>query len=196
MRYFNLLMVVLLLVLMEPPADATSLYDQKTFKDLTADKRAKVVGDTVTIIVLENAQATTSAGLAGDSEFAFSGGATINKKGWSYDTNYGLGVGAQSDNNAVTKRVGSIRAQISVVVTAVDDNQNLQLQGKQLLTINGESQTIEVTGRARRSDIFSNNTLLSSRLFDADIKFVGQGEVTEGKEDGIFARLFKWLGLK
>lgn len=188
MRYFSLLLMVCFSI----AVNATSLYQEKSFKALTADNRAKGIGDTVTIIVLENAQASSSAGSADGSEFGFTGNATVNQKGW----NYGLGVGSQTDNNAITKRVGSIKAQISVVVTGVDDNQNLKLQGKQLLTINGESQTIEVTGLARRSDIFSNNTLLSSRLFDADIKFSGKGEVTKGKQQGVFARLFKWLGFK
>lgn len=189
MRYFNYL---LMLILLAHPAAATSLYEEKSFNDLTSDKRAKVIGDTVTIIVIESAQATTGAGSADDSEFTFSGSAGANHKAWQY----GLGVGSQTDGSAVTRRSGSIKAQISVVVVGVDDNKNLLLKGKQLLTINGESQTIEVTGRARRSDIFSNNTLLSNRLFDADIKFTGKGEVSDGKEAGIFARLFKWLGFK
>lgn len=197
MRHFNLTVVGCLLLTLASAslvcgAMANSLYDEASFKDLTADKRAKVVGDTLTIVVLESAQATTGAGSADDSEFAFTGSAGANNRAWQY----GLGVGSSTDGNATTKRVGSIKAQLSVQVVALDDNKNLVVKGKQLLTINGEAQTIEISGKARRTDIYSNNTLLSSRLFDADIKFTGQGEVTDGKESGIFARLFKWLGFK
>lgn len=186
------LLTTLLLGLMLASVQASSLYEEKTFKDLTSDKRAKMVGDTLTIIVLESAQASTGADSGDDSEFAFTGSAGANNKNWQY----GLGVGSSTDGNASTQRAGSIKAQLSVQVVAVDENKNLLLKGKQLLTINGEAQTIEISGKARRTDIHSNNTLLSSRLFDADIKFTGQGEVTEGKESGIFARLFKWLGFK
>jgi len=191
MRFFSYLILTLALIVL-PKVEATSLYNAKTFRALTADKRALRIGDTVTIIVLETAQASASAGSADKSEFGFGAQAGVNEKNWQY----GVGVNGNTKGTASTQRKGQLRAQITAVVIQVDENKNLIIQGKQTLTIDGEVQVIELSGRARRSDIASNNTLLSSRLFDAKISFVGNGDVTEGKEEGVFARIFKWLGLK
>lgn len=171
---------------------ATSLYNQDNYKELTADRRALRVGDTVTVIVMESAHASASAGEADESNFGFNAQAGANDKAW----RYGIGVNSATEGSASTQRRGLIRAQITVVVVGVDSNQNLIVRGQQSLTIDGEEQKIEIAGRARRSDITSNNTLISSRLFDAKISLVGQGSVTKGADEGVFAKLFKWLGIK
>lgn len=173
-------------------ADSSSLFDKHNYKEITADHRAFRIGDTVTIVVMETAHASASAGSADQNEFGVAAQAGVDDKNWQY----GLGINSNTEGNASTQRRGLIRAQITAVVKAIDKNKNLMIQGQQTLTIDGEQQTIELTGSARRSDIASNNTIISNRLFDADIKFTGSGSVSNGKDDGVFAKFFKWLGLK
>ena len=184
--------LLVLMTLFINPANADSLFDKHKYKEITADQRAFRIGDTVTILVIETATARASAGSADNSGYKLSADASVDNKGW----NYGLGVGSETKGNASTQRQGQFRAQITAVVTSIDENGNLVVSGKQSLTIDGEQQIIELTGQARRSDITSQNTILSSRLFDADIKFVGAGSVSKGKEEGVFSKIFKWLGLK
>lgn len=190
MRYISL--VLLFICTMVSATQSSSLFNQHKYKEKTADHRAYRVGDTVTILVIETAHASASAGSAGDSEFGIGIDAAANQKNWQY----GMGIKGKNEGNASTQRRGTIRAQITAVVTKIDENGNLIIKGQQSLTIDGEQQVIELQGRARRSDITSDNTMLSSRLFDAQIVFKGEGIVSEGKEQGIFSRLFKWLGLK
>lgn len=170
---------------------ATSLYDKNKPVSLTADKRANKVGDTVTILVIENSQASSSAGTNADSGFAIDGQARAQDKDW----RYGVGIGSSNNGDASTSRKGFIRSQITAVVTAIDANGNLSLKGSHTLTIDGETQKIELTGKARKTDIYANNTLLSNRLFEANIKYVGEGDVSSGKEPSGIYKLFKWIGL-
>ena len=193
MYYIRLLiLLVFCCFYLDAYAQSSSLYNPKNFKEITEDHRAFRVGDTVTIIVIESAQASASAGSADENQFGIGAQAGVNDKNWQY----GLGINSNTEGAASTQRRGSIRAKITAVVTAIDKNKNLIIKGQQIIIIDGEEQKIELAGRARRSDISSNNTLVSNRLFDAKIKIIGSGSVTSGKEEGIISSFFKWLGIK
>ena len=188
---FKVFFMVLLAVSYTKQSTATSLYNKESYRSLTSDKRATKVGDTVTIIVMESSEAGSSAGIKSESGFDMDAKANVDEKSWSY----GIGIDGSNKGDAQTSRNGFIKSQITAVVVSVDDNDNLLIQGQQTLTIDGETQKIEITGKARKTDIFSNNTLLSSRLFDANIKYIGQGVVSDGKEPSNIYKFFKWLGL-
>ncbi|MCF2860217.1 flagellar basal body L-ring protein FlgH [Pseudoalteromonas sp. SMS1] len=183
--------LIFVISLMSVNTQASSLFSKETFNSYTADKRASRVGDTVTIIVMENAQAKSSAGAATDKGFGLSASGSSPNGSWPF----GIGVGSEINGDAAIHRNGFIKAQITALVEGKDANGNLIIRGRQNITLDGEVQSIEVTGRVRNSDISSQNTLLSSRLFDANIVFIGQGSVSEGTEPGVIAKLFKWLGL-
>lgn len=191
MSLFKLIVVNLMFLISMASVEATSLFNNADFSALTSDKRARKIGDTVTIIVLENSQAKASAGNSKENEFSISAAANSPNGSWPY----GLGVGSDLNGNAAIQRNGYIKAQITAVVQDMDDNGNLLIHGKQNISIDGEIQTIEVTGRVRKSDIFSDNTLISSRLFDANIVFNGKGPVSENQKSGLIYGLFNWLGL-
>jgi flagellar L-ring protein FlgH len=170
---------------------ATSLFNENKFKAITADHKAIRVGDTLTILIFENAQARSSAGNSSDSNFALSASGSSPQGRWPF----GIGVAAEESGDAVIKRNGFVQAQITAVVIAKDDSGNLFVQGRQEITIDEELQSIELTGQVRPADISADNSVPSFRLYDARIKIAGQGYVSDGKEGGIFFKIFNWLGL-
>ncbi|WP_019677839.1 flagellar basal body L-ring protein FlgH [Arsukibacterium perlucidum] len=170
---------------------ATSLFDEEKFKSITADHKALRVGDTLTILIFENAQARSSAGNSSDSNFELSASGTSPQGRWPF----GVDVSAGERGDAVIKRNGFVQAQITAVVIAQDENGNLMVQGRQEITIDEELQSIELTGQVRPADISADNSVPSFRLYDAKIKIAGQGYVTDGKDSGVFYKVFKWLGL-
>jgi len=54
---------------------------------------------------------------------------------------------------------------------------------------------IEIAGRVRPIDITEGNTVLSSRIADAQITYVGDGILAEKQKQGILTRILDWLGL-
>ncbi|TMV87868.1 flagellar basal body L-ring protein FlgH [Thioclava sp. BHET1] len=80
------------------------------------------------------------------------------------------GTGSTSGSNAVT-------TELTAVVTAIKANGVLALDGHTNVNINGNVTGIEVTGYARPRDIGPNNTLDSSQLADANIQYVGVGDI-------------------
>ncbi|TMO66623.1 flagellar basal body L-ring protein FlgH [Pseudoalteromonas aurantia] len=183
-------LITMLLCFIPDTAYATSLFDKSSFQQLTADKRAMSIGDTVTIMVLENAQAKSRSGNANAYDFSVSAAANSPQGRWPY----GVGLGTDSSGDAIISRNGFIKAQITAVVTAFDEHNNLVISGTQNITIDGELQSIELSGRVRQSDILADNTLLSSRILDAKIIFTGEDAFSEDNSEGLFEQLFSWFG--
>lgn len=80
------------------------------------------------------------------------------------------GTGSTSGSNSMT-------TELAAVVTSIQPNGVLALSGRTNVNINGNVTGIEVTGYARPQDIGPNNTLGSSQLADANIQYVGVGDV-------------------
>jgi flagellar L-ring protein FlgH len=82
-----------------------------------------------------------------------------------------------------------------VRVIGINENGDLVVAGEQSLEINGEEQLITLSGIVRPRDVTGDNTVLSSRIADARIRFAGEGFVTDQSKPGLLARIFNFLGL-
>jgi flagellar L-ring protein FlgH len=184
------------LILVSSAATAESLYREASFRSLTSDQRAYRPGDLLTVLVVENASATASANTTTEKRGAVgvaavvptpilrSGGAAA-----SLDLNDDF-TGKGSIN-----RSGRLLAQLSVTVTALAPNGDLFIAGKQLIEVNDEKQNIVLEGRVRPVDVSESNTVLSSRIADAKITYVGDGILGEKQHPGILTRILSWLGI-
>ncbi|UAA37597.1 flagellar basal body L-ring protein FlgH [Paraneptunicella aestuarii] len=198
MYLFNVSNSVLKLVLMtlvlnlfaSHSAMAGSLYDANRFQALYEDKKAYRVGDGITILIYENAQATSSAGEGSSGDFALAGTASVDERNWGA----GINLGAGNDGEASTNRNGFLKAQITAVVTHIDENHNLFIEGTQTVSINEEAQVIKIKGKVRKEDVSAANTVPSFRIQNAEISIDGDGSVTEGKNSNLLARFINWLG--
>ncbi len=173
------------------PASAQSLYDEKTYRALVADSKAYRVGDALTVQVLENSAATANADTGTRRKNDISaelGRAHVPAIG------VGIGLGGEFDGGGRTVRSGKLLAQLTVSVKEVLPNGDLQIAGEQLLLINDEQQRINVEGRVRPQDISENNVVLSSRLADAKITYVGEGELAERQKPAWWRKLFDAVG--
>ncbi len=184
--YSNLLIITLI-----NNASAESLYNEKSFQSLVADKKAFKVGDSLTILVVEMARAESRAGTGSENNTTI----RANASGNSTTIKNGLGISAASSGDAVTSRHGFVSAQLAVSVISVDINGQLNVSGEQVIVINGEEQKIVISGLVRKEDINKDNTILSNRLTKAHIEFSGDGVVADAQSKSIFHKIFSWLGL-
>jgi flagellar L-ring protein FlgH len=172
---------------------AESLYSEDSYRPLTADNKAFRVGDLITVQVYENSSASTSTDTntqrsnnlsAGLSTF-FSGkqrGASIVESG-------------TFDGGGTTQRANRLLVTLSVSVREILANGDLRLAGEQLLTVNGELHKINLEGRVRPHDVSTDNVVLSTRLADARIDYVGDGDLSELQKRAWWRRLLDWAGL-
>ena len=184
------LVLVLSAALCAAADDAQSLFDEPTYRSLVAENKALQVGDVLTVVVQEAASATSTADQSSQRNFTISGQA-----GSSNGRTHSAAAGIASDSDGIgrTQRSGRLLAQLSVRVTEVRENGDLQVAGQQNLKINGEKQLITLSGVVRPRDISETNTVLSSRIADAHIEFDGKGFVTDQSRPGWLVKLFKFL---
>lgn len=174
-------------------ANAESLYQESTFRPLTADNKAFRVGDSLTIQVFENSSATSSANTGTRRANDISG--SVTHTGNRVVGQLGIGVSGDFDGGGRTQRANRLLATLTVTVQEVLPNKELRVAGEQLLTVNEELQKVNLEGRVRPQDISDGNVVLSTRLADARITYVGEGDVSERTRRSVWRRVFDWLGL-
>ena len=177
--------------------DAQTMFDEQSYRPLTAEAKAAHVGDVVTVVVQESASATSTTDLRAQRDFNASLNLQltgIRHRGPGPHAVTG-GTSTGNDGSGSTERTGNLLAQLSVRVTEVKADGDLVVSGQQSLKINGEEQLITLSGVVRPVDIAADNTVLSNRIANARIQFDGEGFVTDQSKPGLLAKLLNFLGL-
>lgn len=166
--------------------------------DLATDVHARNVGDLVTVVVLDQASAT-------------SGGATTQQRTSSANASISALFGQKSPHNALknladisgqqqlngqgtTSRQTTVSTTVSTRVIRVLPNNDLIVEGSKLIAINSESQTVSLRGVVRQVDLGAANTVSSNQVEDLEVRINGRGVVNDAiRRPNFLYRLF--LGL-
>lgn len=174
-----------------PPADGAIFHASYGYAPLTSGSRAAMVGDLVTIQLVEATQAqksnsastdrSSNIGLTppttGPLSFFSSTDASMGGSG----TFKGKGDAAQS--NALT-------GAITVTIAQVLPNNLFLVRGEKHLTLNRGDEVIQIAGLIRAADIDSQNNVLSTRVANAQINYTGKGEIARASSQGWLGRFF------
>jgi flagellar L-ring protein precursor FlgH len=160
---------------------------------LFEDRRARNVGDTLTIVIQEKTDASkksnTNTGRASNNSFAvnalrglpgksFLGSELGANSSFSFD-----GKGESASNNEF---IGTI----TVTVTEVLANGNLLVSGEKQVGINQGSEFIRLSGVVNPVHLTAANTVQSTLIADARIEYRGSGAVAENQQTGWLTRFF------
>jgi len=168
-----------------------SLYREDQYQSLTSDRRGAKVGDLVTVQIFE----TSSAASTADTRSDRSAGVGAEVAGNQRRQRGSVTVSNDMQGQGRTERSGRLLAQVTVSIQEVLPNGDLRLAGEQLLEINDERQQIRLEGRIRALDLQENNLVVSSRLADARISYLGTGAVGDKQKPAWWQRLVTALGL-
>lgn len=186
----SLTLSVLLSALLATSVTQATEFNIDDYKASWADQRATAIGDIITVLIEEKANASSSAGLDADNEHVI--GVVSDLKGTQF--NFDAGINSGMTNDASTSRKGSISATITARVVDIDQYGLLKIEGTQFVTVNGEEQKITLSGFIRKDDLSAQNAIISSRIESARIELSGIGEVDDNRKPSIFRSLFRWLG--
>ncbi|HSG23353.1 MAG TPA: flagellar basal body L-ring protein FlgH [Azonexus sp.] len=177
----------------EANAGNGAIYQAGTGRPLFEDRRARYVGDTITVNITEstsasaksntkvdksnNQQAAVTAlnGLPGKSLLGLNLGAT--------SSTAFSGKGEAANNNVFT-------GNITVTVIDVMPNGNLLVSGEKQLAIGEEQEFVRISGVINPSFVDAFNTIASSKVADARIEYKSAGQISEGQIMGWMARFF------
>lgn len=167
---------------------------QNAFKSLFSDNKASMIGDAVTIIVIESSQASnnakTNAGRSSEIKFNASGALDATALP---NVDLGVSSGNEFSGSGGTQSSGSVQTKISATIDSVLANGNMRVRGSRKISINGEEQTVFIKGIVRPSDISADNNVLSYNISDAEIIFEGSGIIDNAQKPGWLTKLFHWL---
>lgn len=166
---------------------------------LFTDARALHTNDLVVIKVEEIASANRSANtnLARDSQAAAKIDAFLGVLGKLQAAGLDPSIGGSSKSSfkgeGKSDRSEYLTATVPALVRKVLPNGNLFVEGHRVVLVNSEEQHFYISGVVRPIDIDQENSVKSSMVADAEIEFVGAGDLTDNQKQSFFSRYFGWL---
>ena len=153
------------------------------------ESRAQMVGDIITVQFAESFQATKSQNAAtaksNDSSISLPtalGTPELSTKLGSSLANTFSGSGSSAQSN-------SLNGQVSVHVVRVFQNGNIEILGQKKLTLNNGDEYIRVHGIVRPKDINEKNIVSSDRIANANIQYIGAGDIAETGKKGWYSKI-------
>ena len=177
-----------------PIANGAIFQPQYGYAPLTSGQRAAQVGDVITIVLVERTQGTSTSTSATDR--AGNIGLTPPTTGplsLFAPTDAAMGGNSTFAGHGQTGQSNSLVGEISVVVSEVLPNGTMRVRGEKLLHINRGNETIRISGLVRPTDIGADNRIASTRVADAQIDYVGRGEISRASRQGWLQRFFSIL---
>ena len=187
---FLLAAVILMPCLTLQTAEARSLWRDNSW-GIYSDRKARGVGDILTIIINESTTQTAAKSRS-------------NSKSGSVNLGAGTGIfhflaaAAASGSDSFTAEgsatdTSQFLGQVTVTVVEILPNGNFVIEGNQSIWQNRDEHRITLRGVIRPDDITTNNTILSSRVADATLKFDGKGPLNAKQRQGILTQIFNIL---
>lgn len=162
-------------------------------RPLFEDRRARAVGDILTININEITAASKKSGSkasrTGSNDMSVSGLFELPGKGLlgsnlkASSASSFEGGGDSASNNAFT-------GIITVTVVEILPNGNLLVSGEKQIGINQGSEFVRFSGVVNPATVSSNNAVSSTQVADARIEYRGNGYVDEAQTMGWLARFF------
>jgi flagellar L-ring protein precursor FlgH len=173
------------------PAAAQNLFHGDNWASMAGDRRASSVGDSITIVIQQAAASSNSTSNTSNKSSNVGG----SLRAGHIDETGQLSLGGGYTGRGEVRRSETLAAQLSVTIAEILPNGDYRITGAQKMHVNGENTTIEVRGRVRQADIRPDNSVLSSRIADAEINYDGKGFVSRSAKPGLINRIFSFLGL-
>ena len=177
------------------PANGGIFQAANGYAPLTSGARAAMVGDIITIQLVESTQASKSnaANTGRDGSIGLTPPTTGPLSMLLKSSDIGAsgtqsfkGTGAASQSN-------SLNGEITVTVAKLFPNGTMLVRGQKALTLNRGDELIQIAGLVRQADITPDNKVLSTRVADARITYSGKGEIARASRQGWLQRFFSML---
>jgi flagellar L-ring protein precursor FlgH len=183
-----------------PVAGSNSLWNETA--SLYEDVKARRLNDLLTINVVENISGSGTADTSAARSSTADAGLTaflgvpmnLNRANlWGKGNGFSPSInGSMSDDfkgSGATTRAGTLVGTITAKVVEVMPNGTLAIESRKEITINNEKQILILRGMVRPDDIAVDNSVLSNRVADAEVFFVGDGVVNSKQDTGWLVKI-------
>jgi len=177
-------------------ANGAIFQDGVSFRPLFEDRRARYVGDTLTVLIAEKTQASRSGDLSATRDAVVS--MNVDNSTGALKPLAGLvggtAVGARANSDLSSKESAAsnnlFNGSITVTVVDVLPNGNLVVAGEKRVGIDTEIETMRFSGVVNPVNIINGNTVSSVNIADARIEAKSHSNVDPVKVLGFLGRFF------
>ncbi|GAK82892.1 flagellar L-ring protein FlgH [Vibrio ponticus] len=175
-------------------AETGSLFNTASTTSLYDDSKPHGIGDIITVTLDESTKAAKSA----DADLSKNNAASMDPLEvggqqltvGDYNFSYNLANDNKFSGSSAANQSNSLSGSITVEVIEVLANGNLVIRGEKWLTLNTGDEYIRLSGTIRPEDITYDNTIASTRVSNARIRYSGTGTQQDMQEPGFLARFF------
>jgi len=168
-----------------------AIFQGGAYAPLISGARASQPGDILTIVLVEH----TSAAKSNSANTGRDGGIgltppTTGPLSLFKPTDVGASGTQSFKGKGDAAQSNALSGEVSVTVAAVYPNGTMLVSGEKQLTLNRGDERVQFSGLVRASDISPDNRVLSTRVADARILYVGHGEIARASKQGWLQRFF------
>jgi len=167
----------------------------KNQNSIFSDHKARAIGDVITIHIIEFSEADNKSASATSKSSDLSVSVPEGTGRLSFLPT--LSFGATSSNSFAgeggTSKRGSLKGKMTATIMEINSNGYYLVKGKRVISINQDTQEMELTGIVRPRDIRADNTIFSYNIANARIKYTGKGPIHTGQRMGLIRRIAGWF---
>jgi flagellar L-ring protein FlgH len=184
--------------MLPPPPNPGGIFQTNGGLSLFEDKRARRVGDVITILLTESTTSSKSAdtAISKDDKINIDAGVVLGSTPRAGGVNMTTSVNPTRAFDGASSAAQSNRlvGTITVMVSDVLPNGLLEVRGEKWMTLNRGEEFIRLRGYARPEDVLPDNTIPSTKIADVRISYSGSGELAESNKQGWASQFFgsKW----
>jgi len=176
-----------------PTLASGSIFAAAGYRPLFEDHRARLVGDTLTVNIVEKVTATAKSTSSVEKSGAMSGGITA-LPGVSPNAlrraSADASTAASSEGSGSTENSNNFSGSITVVVKRVLPNGHLLVAGEKQIGVNQNIDVLRFSGQVDPRAIQSGNTVPSAALANVRLEQRGRGAAAEAQAMGWLQRFF------
>ena len=158
-----------------------AIWQPGTNVSLFEDSRAHRVGDLITVLIQENANATKSTNTTVNKSDSVSAGLTsffgVMPRLGAYNPSIGATSAQKFGGNGATAQSNTFITTLQATVVKIMSNGNLEISGQKEVMLNGGHEYIRVAGVVRAADVSPQNTVSSTQIASARVEYSGTGDV-------------------
>jgi flagellar L-ring protein precursor FlgH len=174
-----------------PPTDG-AIYNARSYRPMFEDRRARQIGDLLTINIVEKTSAnkagTSSGNKSGSAKFGLPG-PLQSKLGANVALDSGIKF-ADGDNQSASN---AFTGTIGVTVTEVLSNGNLIVAGEKQVAMNKGVEFIRFSGLVSPDTIQNGNVVSSTLVADARVEYRTNSRVDRAEMNSMMSRFFQSL---
>ena len=175
------------------PAANGAIFQTAGYRPLFEDQRARAIGDTITIIIVEKTaagkQAGSNASKTGSVSFALSKlfGAPLSTI---RDSGFGSDAATKFQDKGGVSSANNFTSTMTVTVVDVAPNGNLVVSGEKQIALDKSTEYIRFSGVVNPRSVLAGNVVPSTQVADARIEYRTNTNVDKTEVMSALARFF------